>query len=1270
MTNHQPVNISNNRGRVGQQAGKIYVSGDNIIHTTSAQDTLSQLPHAADAPFNSYAKQHEPACLRDTRVDLLREIHSWADGEDERCIFWLSGLAGTGKSTIARTVARSYYDRQRLAASFFFSRGGGDIGHAGRFVTSLAVQLARNVPALRQRISDAVVGRNDIASQSLRDQWHDLVLGPLSKLSAHDCPASLVLVVDALDECDSDSNIRIIVQLLAEARTLTKARLRVLLTSRRDVPIRHGFYQVPEAEHQDVVLHNISRSIVDHDIALFLQHKLQLIARECCLDAGWPGVDIVTQLAQSASGLFIWAATACRFIREGKRFAAKRLDAILCNSGAIPTAPEQHLNKIYMTVLQNSIHLEHTDEEKKEQCETIRCILGSIGVLFSPLSVQSLDQLLDVTGGIEPILEDLHAILDIPNDQNRPLRLHHPSFRDFLLKRDRCGDEFWVNEKQAHSALAHRCVQLMSRSLKQDVCGVGAPGALVAEMDVTQLERCLLPELQYACLYWIQHLAKSDARLCDGGQEHEFLKEHCLQWLEALGWMGKVCEGIHAISSLESITLASECPSLNAFAHDMKRFAVYNRSPIELAPLQVYYSAIVFAPMKSILKRQFAEPLPYFIKRLPEVDDNWSTCLQTLEGHSSYVTSVAFSHDSAQLVSASLDSTVKIWDTVSGACLQTLKDHSGNVHSVTFSHDSTQLASASFDRTVKIWDVSSGACLQTLKGHTSEVNSVAFSPDSTRLVSAAADKTIKIWSAGGNACLQTLEGHSSGVNSVVFSPDSTQLASASSDRTVKIWDISSGACLQTLKGHSSEVNSVAFSPDSTRLVSAAADKTIKIWSAGGDAYLQTLEGHSSYVTSVVFSHDSTQLVSASSDTTVKIWDIVSGACLQTLKGHNGSLTSVAFSHNSIWLASASWDNTVKIWDASSSMRLETFKGHSSDVKSVAFSHDLTRLASASSDNTIKIWDTGSCECLQTFEGHGVWVYLVVFSHDSTRLVSSSYVDNVKIWDTISGTCLQTIVGHIMSVGCSHDSVLLALASFGGTFEIWDASGGSRLQALKSHSSTVHFATFSHDSTRLASVSSRNIVEIWDVSSGACLQTLEGYSSDVHLVAFSQNSTRLASASFNRTVKIWNTSSGACLQTLDNVKSNVPFHPPIFKGITLSMESPLTRADLIAILASLQSDETETSLQKPICQGISISTDGAWVTVNDQRLLWLPLVYRPICSEVSAALHLASDRHTVLLFAEYAVRERQVRRDTVGHGSSGQIGRAHRYRQAKAGKDRC
>ena len=107
-----------------------------------------------------------------------------------------------------------------LGASFFFSRGGGDISHTGKFFTSIARQLANTIPLLNQHICDAVTDNSDIANQSLRDQWQQLVLRPLSKLDGNNCRSSYVVVIDALDECDSDNDIRMILQLLAEARPL------------------------------------------------------------------------------------------------------------------------------------------------------------------------------------------------------------------------------------------------------------------------------------------------------------------------------------------------------------------------------------------------------------------------------------------------------------------------------------------------------------------------------------------------------------------------------------------------------------------------------------------------------------------------------------------------------------------------------------------------------------------------------------------------------------------------------------------------------------------------------------------------------------------------------------------------------------------------------------------------------------------------------------------------------------------------------------------
>ncbi|RYO66330.1 hypothetical protein AA0116_g2938 [Alternaria tenuissima] len=437
-------------------------------------DPLDHLPYTKEASFNSYTeeksfnlytRQHDPVCLPDTRVDLLREIHSWADREDDGCIFWLRGLAGTGKSTVARTVARSYHEKQRLAASFFFSRGGSDVGHAGKFVTNIAVDIANNVPALRQYISDAVEERTDIASRSLREQWNHLVLAPLSKLGESDypVPALLVLVVDALDECDSYSDIQIILRLLSETRSLTRDRLRVLLTSRPETPIRNGFCRMPEAEHQDVVLQDISRSIVDHDISLLLQHRLLAIELEFLLPDGWPGAEIIAQLVQSAGGLFIWAAAACQFIRDGRRFAPQRLETILHNDGGVNAGPEKLLNQIYTTVLGIAFWDPRCTIEEQEKIQIkIRYVLGSIVALCSPLSAQSLGQLLDVPEEIEQTLEDLHAILDIPDDQSRPIRLHHPSLRNFLFDQNKCGDSFYPSASYP-SSFVHDARQFVSQ---------------------------------------------------------------------------------------------------------------------------------------------------------------------------------------------------------------------------------------------------------------------------------------------------------------------------------------------------------------------------------------------------------------------------------------------------------------------------------------------------------------------------------------------------------------------------------------------------------------------------------------------------------------------------------------------------------------------------------------------------------------------------------------------------------------------------------------
>ena len=542
--------------------------------SVSQEQQLAKLPVAAAASFDSYERQHDSGCLPGTRIEILQKIDEWADGSSEQPIFWLSGFAGTGKSTIAHTVAARYSQKHRLAASFFFSRDiGGDVRHARKFFTTIASKLARLSHSTRIDIFNAISENGEIINQSLKDQWRRLVYRPISKMQSALFAPSLLLVVDALDECDGDDDVRVIVQLLSEARLLKHLRLRVLITSRPEVQIRRGFNLLLESEHRDFILHDIARFIVDRDILTFFTRRFQEISQEREMN-DWPGADALNQLVEFAAGLFIWASIACRFIRDG-RFPKKQLTSVLSSTRS--SKPEKHLDQLYLTVLCASLR----DDEDADFCSTLTYILGSLATLFSSLSAAALMRLLNDDDICES-LDDLHSILDIRLDSEFPVLLHHPSFRDFLLDEKRCKDpRFHVKKETAHQTLAECCIAVMCEQFRKegDICNIQRPGILATEISDDQ-KNALSPELIYACNYWIRHLQEASIRFEDDGYVHRFLLTHLLHWLEVSSINGKIPEACRAIIELERlITVRSyqERKSLHRFGEFIAFSGLYER---------------------------------------------------------------------------------------------------------------------------------------------------------------------------------------------------------------------------------------------------------------------------------------------------------------------------------------------------------------------------------------------------------------------------------------------------------------------------------------------------------------------------------------------------------------------------------------------------------------------------------------------------------------------------------------------------------------------
>ncbi|MEM9265232.1 MAG: protein kinase [Cyanobacteria bacterium P01_F01_bin.13] len=291
---------------------------------------------------------------------------------------------------------------------------------------------------------------------------------------------------------------------------------------------------------------------------------------------------------------------------------------------------------------------------------------------------------------------------------------------------------------------------------------------------------------------------------------------------------------------------------------------------------------------------------------------NW-VCTYTLEGHSSWVSTVAFNPKLMMLASGGLDDTVNLWDIHTGTLTTSLTGHVRGINGLAFSPRGQVLASCSDDDTIRLWNAGTGDLLHVLKGHRHDVTSVAIGRRGSVLISGSEDRTVGVWNLEQGRLMKALSGNAGMIRCVDISPDEELIVSGGFDNKIRLWQLGTGEVFRVLPGHLNSVNDVTISTDGRLIASAGKDRCIKLWSLRSGNLIHTLKGHTREVNAVAIAPNQRTVVSASGDSCIKVWDTKTGELVETFSEHGNSVTAIAIHPNGRYMASASSDKTIKLW---------------------------------------------------------------------------------------------------------------------------------------------------------------------------------------------------------------------------------------------------------------------------------------------------------------------------------------------------------------------
>ncbi|KAF2197377.1 HET-domain-containing protein [Delitschia confertaspora ATCC 74209] len=657
--------------------------------------------------------------IEETKGGLLNDAYYWVlessdfqqwRNDRQSQLLWIKGDPGKGKTMLLCGIVNELKNsmaKTNLLSYFFCQATDARLNNATAVLRGLLYLLVDQQPSLISHVRK----KYDHASKSLFEDANAWVaLSDIFKNIIQDPTLKKIyLVIDALDECVTD--LPKLLDFIVYASS-TSVRVKWLLSSRNELHIEQRLRSADERMRLSLELKENAKQ-VSRAVNSYIDYKLSRLESLEDEDLRDRVRDI---LRRKANGTFLWVALVVQELERPESWDPLQV---------VDEVPAE-LHRLYDRMVNQ---IQQLSEKNSELC---RRILSIATVVYRPLHLAEIGGLCGLPGQISVLTKNVRKIvamcgsfLTVRDDQ---VYLIHQSAKDYLS--DEARTTIFPCQAKTHHYIFLQSLELLSSTLRRDMYCLIAPAFPINLVQVPEQDP--LGTTRYSCVHWVGHLwdsvssetTRQNDNSEDGDAVYAFFEKKYLYWLEALSLCKSMSEGVISMTKLQTLFKGRKNASaLVELIQDAYRFIMYHKWTIENSPLQTYASALLFSPARSLVRRLFEEEEPEAITIKPIVEERWSACLQTLEGHSSHVISVAFSHDSARLASASDDSTVKIWDTSSGECLQTLEGHSRAVMSVTFSYDSAWLASASNDHTVKIWDANSGECLQTLEGHSYGVRS-------------------------------------------------------------------------------------------------------------------------------------------------------------------------------------------------------------------------------------------------------------------------------------------------------------------------------------------------------------------------------------------------------------------------------------------------------------------------------------------------------------------------------------------------------------------